>query len=217
MNITKAMKEKATDRMVATVFHPLFDELANDMNAFSMEVYNQLIKPGADKAVATGVDAEFLRKTSRITIRYLDLKNNACSLIWAQSLIANMYIPDVLTVNSYGRRHTIQLDVDQLIVPARWVGDIQIDQKDKSTKNLSESFLALNKRSRKLTDEADEYHKNISNILSPLRTLKTLEQVFPAAVRFMPIPAPKKQELAPVELINNITKRLHQGEAGAAA
>jgi hypothetical protein len=72
-------------------------------------------------------------------------------------------------------------------------------------------------QSHKLADEAKEYHKNISNVLDAIRTLKVLEATFPAAVPYMPTPEPKNKQLAPVELINNITKRLHQGDKGASA
>ena len=81
---------------------------------------------------------------------------------------------------------------------------------DNSTceKKLFEKIEKLNNKLQNLKNDSNKYQIQVLQVLEPLRTLKQLEERFAAAVPFFPKPAPKTTQIIPVELINNLTKKI---------
>lgn len=218
MNINKTMKEDAAKAMVKQVFTSQFNQLAIHINELALQVYDTTIKPQADVAIKCGTPTEFLKMTERAQILLRTNKTNVkIALRWHAPQRVSLTTPDCISIiNRYStdKEFIVIAHTPKLVVPARYIGEFVLDD-EAELNELRERFISIQETSKSLAKEADTYYMDILRVLTPIRTLKNLENIFPAAVPYMPNPEPLKKQVAPVELINNITKRLRT-KSGAA-
>ncbi|MCP4597820.1 hypothetical protein [Neptuniibacter sp.] len=226
MKIAKKLKEEAAAKMAEKVYKPQLLALAEEMKAFMQEAFDYMIKPGADAAVATGVDQAYLCKAGMFNIFRRDVDEDRKSkgyshhhtseaLKWEQNKFVSA--SDIQRVRLQGSKSNIFTLCfgSSHVVPSGFNGELDID----TEKYLNDPFIlgfadrlrALNKQQVKLIKEADEYESSVFSVLEPLTTRGRIEETFPAALDYLPEPKPKTTQLVPVDLINNLTKQLHSG------
>lgn len=76
---------------------------------------------------------------------------------------------------------------------------------------IMEQAEALAKMFVKVIDEAEKLKETLETVIMPMKTAKQLIDAMPEAAKFLPEPAPKRQELAPKEYIENARRMLAEG------
>ena len=104
-------------------------------------------------------------------------------------------------------------DINLFMLHPSRVGGLTTEQRTRleSLAPLTEQAASVTKKWIELIVSGLRYREEVYDLLSSCKTRKQLEDVFPEAAKLLPPVAPKRNEVAPVELAANVRRRLVEG------
>jgi hypothetical protein len=207
MNINKSMKFEAVKKMAVAVYQPKYDELFEEMANLVKDVYDRTIGPQATLVEKSGIPESFIRRTNYLSLDIWLKNENYRRELKVRNLPEFIKLPS--HIGHLNRDHLL-VAVDSLIFTVRETR-CRVEFSEQHNPDFAERYRVIEQKQASLSKEALGFYDDLTRALMPIRTLKQLEINFPKAVEYFPKPekTTSRTELAPVELINNITKKLH--------
>lgn len=212
MNLNNKMKKEVARAMTIKVHSNQIDKYLSECKKLILTAYESTYGDRNKEVLASGVCDSYLTYRNSINVSASITDNNVLrsgEMRWIDNPYFRMVSYSDFSTEGYSSTRLLKLNKKSLL-PSTHFGNVNINGDISGQKVLAKNILKSNKTIKSIIDDTISYERHVLMVLEPLRTMKQLESVFPAAIPYFPKPAPKSTQIVPVELINSLTKKLHE-------